>query len=417
MPDRRQFLRASAVTGLAAGLPQVHAGGSDLLKVGLVGCGGRGSGAIEQALAADPYTKVWALADAFTDRAEACLGKLKKKYADRADVTPDRVFTGLDGYKGVIDSGVDVVLLCTAPAFRPAHLRYAVEKRKHIFCEKPMAVDAPGVRSVLETARLAKDANLNIVSGFCYRYDLPKRATLARIHDGAIGDVVAVHTTYLTGYLWNFERQPGWSDVEYQMRNWMYYTWLSGDHIVEQHIHSLDKAAWVFKDAHPLNAVSLGGRQTRVEDKWGHIFDHFATVFEFPGGAKVFSYCRQQPGCFNDVNDHVMGTKGSAQLQKHSVEPVGGPKWTYSGETPSMYDQEHVELFQAIRSGKTINQGEQMAYSTLIGILGRMAGYTGKKITWEQALNSTEDLMPPNLDMKGSLPFPPVARPGKTKFV
>ncbi|MBX7106223.1 MAG: Gfo/Idh/MocA family oxidoreductase [Gemmataceae bacterium] len=417
MPSRRTFLKATAATaGTLAALPQVHAGGSDWLKVGLVGCGGRGSGAIEQALGADPYAKVWALADVFPERADACHAKLKAKFADRTDITADRIFGGLDGYKSLIDSGVDVVLLCTTPAFRPAQLRYAVQKKKHIFCEKPMAVDAPGVRHVLETARMAKEANLNLVSGFCYRYDLPKRATIAKIHEGAIGDVLAIHTTYLTGYLWNFERQPGWSDTEYQLRNWMYYTWLSGDHIVEQHIHSLDKAAWVLKDAHPLNAISVAGRQTRVEEKWGNIYDHFATVYEFPGNVKVFSFCRQISGCANDVNDHVIGSKGSAQLQKHTIEPTGGPKWSYSGESPNMYDQEHLELFQAIRSGKTINQGEQMAYSTMLGILGRMAGYTGKKITWDQAMNSQEDLMPKNLDLKASLPFPPVAKPGRTKF-
>ncbi len=420
MPTRRSFLKHSALAGTAfAAAPLVHAhvSGSEMLKVGLVGCGSRGSGAIQEALAADKYNNLWALADAFSDRVQSCLDKTTKKFPDKIEITPDRCFVGIDAYKQLIDSGVDVVLLCSTPAFRPAHLRYAVEKKKHIFCEKPMAVDAPGVRSVLESAKLAKAANLNIVSGFCYRYDQPKRETIKRIHDGAMGDIVAVHTNYLTGYLWSMDRQPGWSDVEYQMRNWLYYTWLSGDHIVEQHIHSLDKAVWALGDKYPVTAYGVAGRQTRTEPKFGNIYDHFATVFEYPGAVKVFSYCRQVAGCASDVNDHVIGTQGFAQLQQHLIQPTNKPRWKFEGQATDMYSQEHIELFDAIRTGKTINQGEQMAHSTLMGIMGRMAGYTGKKITWDQALNSKENLMPVHLDMKGSLPFPPVAIPGKTPFV
>lgn len=420
MPTRRTFLKAVAASSAAlTAVPhsQAHVGSTDTLKVGLIGCGGRGTGAADQALSADNYNKLWALADAFTDRLDACHDRLKSKFSDRVDVPGDRRFSGLDAYKNLIDSGVDVILLCTPPAFRPQQLRYAVEKKKHIFCEKPMAVDAPGVRSVIETAKMAKDANLNIVSGFCYRYDQPKRETIKRIHDGAIGDVLAIHTNYLTGYLWSFDRQPDWSDTEYQLRNWLYYTWLSGDHIVEQHIHSLDKAAWVLKDTHPESAVGLAGRQTRVEEKWGNIFDHFSTVFEYANGVKVFSNCRQISGCSTETSDHVIGNKGAAQLMKHTVEPANGSKWAFTGNSVDMYNQEHNELFQAIRSGKPINQGEQMAYSTLLGIMGRMAGYTGRKITWEQALNSSENLMPAKIDLKAAMPFPPIAKPGKTKFI
>jgi predicted dehydrogenase len=420
MPSRRGFLKQSALATSAlatAPLINAHVSGGDTLKVGLVGCGSRGSGAIQQALAADKYNRLWALADAFEDRVTSCLEKTKKEFPDKIDITPDRCFVGLDAYKQLVDSGVDVVLLCTTPAFRPQHLRYAVEKKKHIFCEKPMAVDAPGVRSVLETAKLAKDANLNIVSGFCYRYDQPKRETVQRIHDGAIGDILAIHSNYLTGYLWSFDRQPGWSDTEYQIRNWLYYTWLSGDHIVEQHIHNLDKAAWTLGDKYPTAAYGVAGRQTRTELKFGNIFDHFATIFEYPNAVKVFSYCRQVMGCMGEVNDHVIGTKGLAQLQQHIIQPTSGPRWKFPGQATDMYNQEHIELFEAIRTGKTINQGEQMAHSTLMGIMGRMAGYTGKKITWDQAMNSKEALMPEKLDIKGPLPFPPVAIPGKTPFV
>lgn len=420
MPTRRNFLKQSAVavSALAGAAPlNAHVAGGDTLKVGLVGCGNRGSGAIQNALAADKYTSLWALADAFADRVDSCRDKTSKEFPNQIDLAPDRCFAGINAYQQLIDSGVDVVLLCSPPAFRPAHLRYAVEKKKHIFCEKPMAVDAPGVRSVLETAKLARAENLNIVSGFCYRYDQLKRETIQRIHDGAIGDVLAIHTNYLTGYLWSFDRQPGWSDAEYQLRNWLYYTWLSGDHIVEQHIHSLDKAAWTLRDQFPVAAYGVAGRQTRTDAKFGNIFDHFATVFEFPAGVKVFSYCRQVAGCAGDVNDHVIGTKGFAQLQQHLVQPANGRRWKFTGQAKDMYSQEHIELFEAIRSGKTINQGEQMAHSTLMGIMGRMAGYTGKKITWEQALASQEALVPEKLDLKGAMPFPPVAIPGKTPFV
>lgn len=418
MPSRRAFLKSTAVTLAAAPLVNAHVGGgSETLKVGLVGCGNRGSGAIDDALQADPNVKCWALADAFGDRVESCLQKTKKAFPNKVDVTSDRCFTGLDAYKNLIDSGVDVVLLCSPPGFRPQHLRYAVEKKKQIFCEKPMAVDAPGVRSVLESAKMAKEANLNIVSGFCYRSDLPKVETIKRIHEGAIGDIQAIHTTYLTGFLWSYDRQPDWSDTEYQLRNWLYYTWLSGDHIVEQHIHSLDKCAWALGDKYPTSAIGVAGRQTRTDEKFGHIFDHFATVFDYPKGVKVFSFCRQISGCDGGTDDHVIATKGQAQIQRHTIDATGATRWKYEGPAPVMYQQEHVELFQAIRSGKTVNQGERMAYSTLMGIMGRMAGYTGKKVTWQQALNSKEELMPKDLDLKAAMPFPPIARPGKTQLM
>jgi predicted dehydrogenase len=420
-PSRRDFLHTSTAT-LAAGtlaaasaLP-VHAAGSDVLRVGLVGCGGRGTGAAGQALSADPYVKLVAMADAFGDKIEKCLRVLggDPKIADKIDVAPERRFTGFDAYKHLIDN-VDVVLLATPPGFRPQHLKAAVAAGKHVFCEKPMAVDGPGVRSVLQTAAEAKRKGLCLVSGFCYRYDYPKRETVKRIHDGAIGDVLAIHCNYLTGPIWHVERTPSMSDMEWQMRNWYYFTWLSGDYIVEQHIHNLDKAAWVLKDAYPVAAVGLGGRQQRTDPKYGHIYDHFAVTFEYANGTKVFSYCRQMTNCPSDVSDHLIGTQGHCNLMRHTIE--GPHAWRYRGEKPDMYQVEHNELFAAIRAGKPLNDGGFMAYSTLMGILGRMAAYTGKRVTWEQALNSKEDLMPPKLDMSASLPVPPVARPGYTPLV
>jgi predicted dehydrogenase len=416
-PSRRQFLQSSAAiagTLAAAGQLSAHVSGGDTLRIGLIGCGGRGTGAAENALKADPYNKLVALGDAFPEKMTKCLKNLEE-FGDKIDVPKERQFSGLDAYKHVIDS-VDVVLLCTPPGFRPMHLRAAVEAGKQVFCEKPMATDGPGVRSVIESARIAKEKNINLVSGFCYRYEPSKRETVKRIHDGAIGKVVAIQADYLTGPIWHVDRTPAMSDMEWQIRNWYYFTWLGGDHIVEQHVHNLDKAAWVLGDKYPIAATGLGGRQVRIEQpRFGHIFDHHAVVFEYEDGVKLFSYCRQQDHCANDISDHIFGTNGSCQLMKHTID--GPNKWAYRGKNENMYQVEHNELFASIRAGKTINDGSFMAPSTLMAILGRMATYTGKRVTWEQALNSKENLMPEKLDMAASLPMPPVAMPGITKVI
>jgi len=415
-PSRRAFLKTTAATA-AAGLaaPAVHAGGSDVLKIGLIGCGGRGKGAAGDALKADKNVKVTALCDIFPDFLANAYADLKKAYGDRIDVPEDRRYSGFDGYKQLIDTaGVDVVFLCTPPGFRPQHLKYAVAAGKHVFAEKPMAVDAPGVRSVLESAELAKQKNLLCASGFCYRYEPAKRETVARIHNGQIGDVVAVHVSYNTGELWHRGRKPEWSEMEYQVRNWYYYTWLSGDHIVEQHCHSIDKACWVLNGQYPVAATAVGGRQVRTDPKFGNIYDHFAVVFEYAGGLKVFSNCRQMAKCDGDVNDQVFGTKGSAQLMKHTVQS-GGTTWEYDGPMPSMYVEEHKAFFASLRDGKPINDMATAARSTLMAVLGRQAAYTGKRITWKQMLESKEDLLPKELAW-GPNPVPPVATPGRTKF-
>ena len=297
---RRDFLKTSAVvagTTLASGLvvPAVHAAGSDVLKVGLVGCGSRGTGAAMQALKADPHTRLVALGDAFSDRLEDCLSHLKNQtdIGGRIEVPAERRFTGFGAYKAVIESS-DVVLLATPPGFRPIHLRAAIDAGKHVFCEKPMAVDGPGVRKVLEAAQEARKKNLSLVSGFCWRRHPIMRETMKRVHDGAIGDIVAMQASYNTGPLWVRTREPGWSDMEYQMRDWYYYAWLSGDFNVEQHIHSLDKIAWARKNEYPVKAVGLGGRQVRTGKDYGHIFDHHAVVYEYANGTRLFSFCRQQ---------------------------------------------------------------------------------------------------------------------------
>ena len=360
------------MAALAANLSiarSAHAAGSDVLRVGLIGCGGRGTGAAAQALSADANVQLTAMGDAFADRLQTSLDNLRKMFSDKVAVPEEHCFVGFDAYRSVIDSGVDVVLLTTPPHFRPAHLQAAVAAGKHVFAEKPIAVDAPGVRSVLASCEEAKKKGLSVVSGLCYRYDIPKRETIQRIHDGALGDIVALNVNYNTGTLWMHPRKDDWSDMEWQLRNWLYFTWLSGDHITEQHVHSLDKAAWVMHDEPPVKAVGLGGRQVRTSPEYGHIFDHHAVVFDYPSGVKLFSYCRQQAGCSVDVSDYVMGSRGTADLMKHSIN-ASGSSWRYRGDAPNMYQVEHNELFASIRSGNPINNGEFMSRSTMMAMLG-----------------------------------------------
>lgn len=422
--SRREFLK-SGTTGIVAGSLAINLGltsgayasGSDTLRVGLVGCGGRGSGAAVQALSADPNTRLVAMGDAFADRLENSLSSIKNNpVGERIEVDADHRFVGFDAYKHVIDSS-DVVLLATPPHFRPQQLRAAVEAGKHCFVEKPVAVDAPGVRSVLETCQLAAKKNLSIVSGLCWRYHRGMRATFEQLHEGAIGDIVAMQCSYNTRGLWKHPRKPEWSDMEWQLRNWLYFTWLSGDFINEQHIHSLDKMAWAMHDEYPVKASGTGGRQTRTSPDYGHVYDHFAVVYEYANGVKAFSRCRQQDGCDVDVSDHIMGTNGRIDVMAHrTYDRQGQLNWRYRGPSSNMYQVEHDEFFASIRAGKPINNGDYMTKSTLMAIMGRMAAYTGKTISWEQALDSKEDLTPPSYEW-GPLETPSVAMPGITPFV
>src|SRR5277367_5453400 len=301
--SRRDFLKvgtavvSGSLLGPLAMNAGAYAGGSDIIRIGLVGCGGRGTGAAEQALAADPNVHLVALGDAFADRIESAHDRLQhRSTAARVQVPPERRFAGFDAYKHVIEA-CDVVLLATPPHFRAAHIKAAIAAGKHVFAEKPVAVDAGGVRSVIESCQLAEAKRLSVVSGLCWRYDLGMRATFAKIHEGAVGDIVTMQTSYDTHGLWNHPRQPGWSDMEWQIRNWLYFTWLSGDFNVEQHVHSLDKAAWIMGDEPPVRATGLGGRQVRTGEEWGHIFDHMAVIYEYANGTRLFSNCRQMGGC------------------------------------------------------------------------------------------------------------------------
>ena len=425
MITRRDFLKNSttaAVGGVIATSVLSHAAdanaGSDrVLKVGLIGCGGRGTGAAAQALKADPNVRLTAMADVFADRLESSLATLRKASAAKIDVTPATSFVGLDAYQKLIDSGVDVVLLATTPAFRPEHLRAAIAAGKHVFCEKPVAVDGPGVRSVLASAAEAKRKNLTLVSGFCWRYDERMRATVAQLRDGAIGDIRAIHAAYHTSTLttkFPGTRTPGQTDLEWQLRNWYNFTWLSGDHLVEQAIHNVDKVAWFMKQEMPLQAIGVGGRAVPA---YGNTFDHFSISYEYASGVHATLACRQHDGTHNEVTDFVLGTKGTFSNGRLATQGIAGEKnWKYTGPKGDMYQIEHNELFASIRSGKPINDGVQMAHSTLMAIMGRMSAYTGQVVTWEQALNSKEVLVPEKLDWKMALSVVPRATPGLTKF-
>ncbi len=423
---RRDFLKAS--TGLAVGatlvgtmaVPRgVHAGANETLRVGLIGCGGRGTGAAQNALDASGTNVLTAVGDAFDDKARAALNILKThdSTAERVQVPDENIFVGFDAYKQVIDSDVDVVILATSPHFRPQQLAYAVEKGKHVFVEKPVAVDAPGVRSVIETCNKAKEKGLAIVSGLCWRYHPEVRETVRRVmEDKAIGDIIAIQSCYNGGTLWHRSNKPEWSRMEYQMRNWIYFDWLSGDHINEQAVHSLDKTAWLQGDTHPTQAFALGGRQQRTGEEFGNVYDHFTVFYEWPENRRVFFTCRQQKDCSTNVDEVVLGTKGQAYILENRIE--GENPWKAKKDPKiDMYTIEHQHLFNSIKEGKPINDGHFMANSTMLAIMGRMCAYTGDTLTWDQCFNSQERLGPETYEWSDNAPAAEVAIPGQRKFV
>lgn len=428
LTTRRDFLKTSALVGGVLAAPAIlpgnlmAAGKTGTIKIGLVGCGGRGSGAASQALNADPNVELIAMGDAFEDQLQKSLQSLQKSHGEKVKVTPERSFVGLDAYQKVIDSGVDVVLLATPPGFRPTHLKAAIDAGKHVFCEKPMATDAPGVRSVMESVKVARDKKVSLVAGFCWRRDAARREFYKRIHAGAIGDIRAIYATYYTGPVKPMpaasDRGADVGDLEWQLRNWYNFVWLSGDGYVEQCCHSVDKVAWGLKDQAPLKAVAVGGRQ--IPNNQGTIYDHMFVVYEFPNDVRAFVGQRQTSGCYSDNSDYLMGSEGVAKIPGWQAPYIKGKtNWRYheTSEKTDMYQVEHNELFASIRSGEPINDGDWMAQSTLMGIMGRMAAYSGQEVTWEQALNSEDKLVPDNLDWKMKLEIPPMATPGITKVV
>ena len=419
LTQRRDLLKSGAlILGAPAVLSALQA--SKSIKIGLVGCGGRGAGAASQALKADDFSTLTAMADVFPERIDDSLASLKKVHGEKLKVEKTNMFVGLDAYEKLIDSGVDVVILATPPGFRPAQLRYAIEKGKHVFCEKPMAVDVPGIRHVMETSKMAKEKNLSLVAGFCWRYSNYIVETFSKIKDGSIGDITAYYGTYYTNPVKPMPpadtRPVGMSDVEWQIRNWYNFQWLCGDSLVEQAIHTVDKVAWALNDASPVSCVATGGRQIPAEG--GNIFDHFSVNYLYANNVRAFVSSRQIEGCYNENADYIMGTKGQAIIGRGpNPRIVGENPWTFAGQKYDMYQKEHDDLFAGIRKGTPLNDGERMCTSTLLGIMGRMAAYTGQQITWEQVMNSQHRIFPEKLEWSGKLPVEPMPLPGRTKFV
>jgi myo-inositol 2-dehydrogenase/D-chiro-inositol 1-dehydrogenase len=426
--DRRSFLKKSGIVMLGStlayqtgfGAPLFSSSAKSTIKVGLIGCGGRGTGAAAQALQADPDVVITALGDVFEDRLETAYNALTTIDPKRVKVDKKKKFIGFDAYQKVIDSGVDVVLLTTPPAFRPDQLTAAINAGKHVFCEKPVAVDAPGIRKVLDAVKKAKEKNLALVSGFCFRYDLPSRGVFSRVLNGDVGDIRTV-TTFRNGSgNWSNPRQPDWNDLTYKMRNWHYQNWLSGDFIVEQAVHSLDMMSWAMGDKMPVSATGTGGRQVRVNEIYGNIYDHFAVEFEYANGAKGYHFCRQQEGTSHRNTVDVLGTEGNAFVNVGTRYEISGKNnWKYEGDKKNMYQIQHDELFASIRNGKPINNGEFMANSTLLAIWSRMAAYTGQTVSFDQALNSNVVLGPKIDEYNWDLKWQnlPVALPGATKII
>ncbi len=424
--ERRSFLKTAAILGGAVAAPAIIRAQTvtKALKVGLVGCGGRGTGAAAQALNADDFAELTAVGDIDAPRIEQSLRSLNRgKIAAKVKVDPSKQFLGLDSYQKVIDSDVDVVLLATPPGFRPQHLKYAVKAGRNLFCEKPVAVDAVGIRDVLATVEEARKKDLSLVAGFCWRYSNYIKETFDQIEKGSIGDLLSYYGTYYTSPVKPMPpastRPAGMSDIEWQIRNWYNFTWLCGDSLVEQAVHTVDKVAWAFGDKPPVSCVAVGGRQIPAED--GNIFDHFEVNYLYPNNIRATVGCRQIDGCHNENSDYITGTKGNVTIGRgpnpRITDLKGDPIWTYAGQKYDMYQYEHDLLFASLRKAKPINDGVRMATSTLLAIMGRMAAYTGQQITWEQAMNSQESLVPNPIDWNGKFETPPLARPGKTRFV
>lgn len=433
--SRRNFLKASSVVaaGTLAGSMSVartaHAAGDDTIKIAVIGCGGRGTGAASQALNTNTLgpVKIVALADTFQKRLDGCLNSLNNtKWAKegKVDVPKERQFVGLDAYKKALATDCDMVILATPPGFRPLHFAAAVDADKKVFMEKPVAVDSKGVREVVEAGRKAKEKNLAVAVGLQRRHEDRYRETIKRLQDGAIGDIILTRVYWNGGGVWTRPRQEGQTELEYQVNNWYYFNWLCGDHIAEQHIHNLDVSNWLM-NGYPVKAQGQGGRQVRTGKEHGQIFDHHMIEYTYANGAKMISQCRHIPGCWNSVSEFAHGTKGTSNMSGAQISPTGGEEWRFGRGGGGGHQQEHFNLFADIRAGKVPNEAEYGALSTMTAVLGRMATYSGKELSWDQALNQGVDAgvkdfaswdetppVTPNAD--GSYPVPV---PGSTRVV
>jgi predicted dehydrogenase len=416
---RRDFVKTSAAmaAALATGTERMFAAGSDKIRVGLIGCGGRGKDAVKDCINAAKGVELVAMGDLFKDRMDKSLEELKKDFAANIKVTSNTSFVGFDAYQKVIASGIDMVILAGPPHFRPPHLKAAIEAGKHVFMEKPAGVDPAGIRSLIASSELAEQKKLAIVAGTQRRHQAHYVEIMKRIQNGDIGEIVAAQCYWnggdMLGYWKWYEKEPAMSSMEWQCRNWPWFTWLSGDHIVEQHVHNLDIISWAI-GSHPVQCMGMGGRQVRT---LGNIYDHFAVEFEYPKGVRVLSMCRQITGCTDSVSERLVGTKGSSYTDS-SIGYIEGPKaYKYDGPNPNPYVQEHADLINSIREGKPLNEGRNVAQSTMSAIMGRMSAYTGRALKWDWAMNASKlDLTPPRYEF-GDLPVPPVAVPGKTQLI
>ncbi|MBI3407970.1 MAG: Gfo/Idh/MocA family oxidoreductase [Planctomycetes bacterium] len=420
--SRRDFLKSSALAGgvLAANmsmLANVHAQDNENpIRVGLIGCGGRGTGAAEQCLRGGRNVRLVAMGDAFRDRAESARTRLRQVegVGDNVQVTDDNLFIGLNAYQDVLRN-CDLAILATPPGFRPTHLRAAVAARKHIFTEKPVAVDGPGFRICMAAFEEANRNRLSIVAGTQRRYQTGYIESMQRIHNGDLGTITSARCYWNQGALWHRARTESMTDLEWQIRNWLYFTWLSGDHICEQHVHNLDVMNWALGNSHPTRCVGLGGRQVRTQPHFGHIFDHFAVDYEYPNGVRVMSMCRQIANCTDNISEAVTGTRGN--WTSHEYRITGEREWSFPRrQDNNPYQQEHVALIESIRNNRPINDLKNVAESSLTAVMGRMACYTGQAVTWEQAMNSQQNTMPERLSWDMELPVPPVAVPGTTRI-
>lgn len=406
--SRRDFIKKSSILvaggAVAASSLSVaraaHAFGSDEIKIGLIGCGGRGTGAATQALNSvkkedikpNGSMRLIAMADAFEDRLQGALRGIKGQHGDLVDVPKERQFVGFDGYKGVLDSDIDLVIMATPPGFRPLHFEAAIAANKHVFAEKPVATDAPGIRRFLAAVEESKKKNLAVQIGLQRHHEKRYQETINRLKDGAIGDIVTTRVYWNGGGVWVRPRQEGQTELEYQMRNWYYFNWLCGDHIDEQHIHNLDVSNWLVGD-HPVECNGMGGREVRTGSEYGQIFDHHFCEYTYANGVKMFSQCRHIKGCWNSVSEHAHGTKGYADISGAKIYKANGEiAWEFGRGGGGGHQEEHYDLFAALRRGEIPNEGEYGAHSTMTAILGRMATYSGKVVKWNDAINSPHAL-------------------------
>jgi len=427
---RRDFVKTTAVAAALASVPRVFAAGSDRIRVGLVGCGARGIGAVMNGIVASPGVELVAVGDVFRDRIDTCLARLRQSGVekdwsssapwtrpDAIKVTRETCFVGFDAFQRVIASGVDLVILATPPAFRPTHLRAAVEAGKHVFIEKPVAVDPAGCRSIIASGEIARSKGLAIVAGTQRRHSPRYIETMRRIHAGAIGELTGGECFWLGPCVrtWGYfkPRQPEWTDLEWQLRNWHFFTWLSGDHIVEQHVHNIDVINWAM-GAPPVDCIGMGGRQWRTQPEFGNVWDHFAVRYRYANGATVSSMSRQNDGAYGLVTEAIQGRLGKAVPGR-----IDGPDaWRFTGDDGSAFEHEHAHLVRSIRAGEPLNEARQVAESTLTAIMGRMSAYTGKVVQWDWVMNrSALDLMPDPPLQFGPWPTPAVAVPGETPLV